>query len=91
MLCEVVATTGNINAILGDPDGLKFRSSIALFAVAAPEESLFEAALKKFFRGESDPISGQPNKKGLSDDEPLYPTFWSNLSGAVNEIPWRAF
>jgi len=35
----------DIRSILGDPDDLKFRSSMTLFAAAAPEEPIFEAAL----------------------------------------------
>ena len=42
-------------SILGYPDDLKFRSSMTLFAIAAPEESLFDEALQKFFGGERDP------------------------------------
>jgi uncharacterized protein (DUF1810 family) len=47
----------DIASILGHPDDLKFRSSMTLFAVAAPEEPLFQAALEKFFRGERDPLT----------------------------------
>jgi uncharacterized protein (DUF1810 family) len=45
----------DIGAILGYPDDLKFRSSMTLFAAAAPEEAVFEEALAKFFGGERDP------------------------------------
>jgi uncharacterized protein (DUF1810 family) len=48
---------GNIDSIMGYPDDLKFRSSMTLFAAAAPEESLFEDALQKFFAGERDPLT----------------------------------
>jgi uncharacterized protein (DUF1810 family) len=44
----------NISDILGYPDDLKFRSSMTLFAVVAPEETIFDEALKKFFAGERD-------------------------------------
>lgn len=44
----------DIRAILGDPDDLKFRSSMTMFAAAAPEESIFEAALERFFGGKGD-------------------------------------
>jgi len=47
----------DIFAILGSPDDLKFRSSMTLFASAAPEESIFEAALEKFFGGKQDPLT----------------------------------
>jgi uncharacterized protein (DUF1810 family) len=44
----------NISDILGYPDDLKFRSSMTLFAVVAPEETIFAEALKKFFADEPD-------------------------------------
>ena len=47
----------DIRSILGDPDDMKFRSSMTLFAAAAPEESIFEAALEKYFGGEHDPLT----------------------------------
>ncbi|WP_445678691.1 DUF1810 domain-containing protein [Radicibacter daui] len=43
--------------ILGSPDDIKLRSSLTLFALAAPEEPLFDAALTKYFHGERDPIT----------------------------------
>jgi len=46
-----------IDQILGCPDDLKFRSSMTLFAVTAPEEPIFEAALEKFFGGQHDPLT----------------------------------
>ena len=42
--------------IFGAPDDLKFRSSMTLFAHAAPDENLFRAALEKYFDGE-DPLT----------------------------------
>jgi len=47
----------DIGSILGYPDDLKFRSSMTLFAAAAPEEPIFEAALEGFFGGEHDPFT----------------------------------
>jgi uncharacterized protein (DUF1810 family) len=41
--------------IFGSPDDLKFRSSVTLFAAAAPGEPLFRQALKTYFDGASDP------------------------------------
>jgi uncharacterized protein (DUF1810 family) len=41
--------------ILGVTDGMKFRSSMTLFARAAPKDALFVQALEKFFQGEADP------------------------------------
>ena len=47
----------SIATILGPPDDLKFRSSMTLFAAAAPEEAIFQAALDRFFGGEPDPLT----------------------------------
>ena len=41
--------------IFGSPDDLKLRSSLTLFAQAAPQELLFRDALAKYFAGEPDP------------------------------------
>lgn len=43
--------------IFGDPDDLKFRSCLTLFAAAAPSEEIFAQALGKYFGGEPDPRS----------------------------------
>jgi uncharacterized protein (DUF1810 family) len=43
-----------LEAILGFPDNLKFRSSMTLFALAAPEEPLFRRALETFCGGNED-------------------------------------
>jgi uncharacterized protein (DUF1810 family) len=40
--------------VLGDVDAVKLRSSMTLFAQAAPEEPLFEQVLDRFFEGEAD-------------------------------------
>lgn len=47
----------SIDAILGYPDNLKFRSSMTLFALASPpqEAAVFKRAIDKYFRGEFDP------------------------------------
>ena len=42
-------------SILGGIDALKVRSSMTLFARAAPEEPLFAAILDRFYGGEADP------------------------------------
>ena len=47
----------DITAALGHPDDLKFRSSMTLFAATAPEETLFEEALHRYFGGERDPAT----------------------------------
>jgi uncharacterized protein (DUF1810 family) len=44
----------SVSDIFGYPDDMKFHSSMTLFALAAPEEPLFEAALKKYFAGQKD-------------------------------------
>ena len=43
--------------IFGEIDAMKFRSSMTLFAHAAPEERGFRQALQKYFQGEFDPIT----------------------------------
>lgn len=43
-----------IDAILGYPDDLKFRSSMTLFASVAGDKTDFAAALDKFYGGEID-------------------------------------
>ncbi len=46
-----------INQILGSPDDLKFCSSMTLFARAAPDNSVFNVALQKYFNGQPDPLT----------------------------------
>jgi uncharacterized protein (DUF1810 family) len=43
-----------IEEIFGYPDDLKFRSSITLFAAAAPAGAFFQRALEKYFGGQPD-------------------------------------
>jgi uncharacterized protein (DUF1810 family) len=43
--------------IFRSPDDLKFRSSLTLFAQAAPDESLFDDLLVKYFGGKEDPAT----------------------------------
>ena len=51
----VVAVEGKtVHEIFGYPDDLKFRSSLTLFARAAPQEKIFRDALQKYFAGEED-------------------------------------
>jgi uncharacterized protein (DUF1810 family) len=40
--------------IFGYPDDVKFRSCMTLFAQAAPQQSMYRAALQKYFAGEPD-------------------------------------
>ena len=41
--------------ILGGIDAIKVRSSMTLFARAAPDDELFPAVLDRFYDGEADP------------------------------------
>jgi uncharacterized protein (DUF1810 family) len=51
----VLAVDGrSAREIFGSPDDLKFRSSMTLFAQAAPDEPLFETALNRYYKGEPD-------------------------------------
>ena len=43
-----------ISQIFAFPDDLKFHSSMTLFALASPQDSVFTAALNKFFGGQRD-------------------------------------
>ena len=43
--------------IFGAPDDMKFRSSMTLFARAAPDDSRYELALARYFHGEPDPAT----------------------------------
>lgn len=45
--------------IFGDPDDLKFRSSMTLFAAAAADPGVFEDALRKYFDSQGDPVTLQ--------------------------------
>jgi uncharacterized protein (DUF1810 family) len=44
-------------AILGEIDAVKLRSSMTLFAMAAPDEPIFREVLERFFRGQPDPAT----------------------------------
>lgn len=46
---------GDAAAVLGPVDAAKLRSSMTLFAAAAPDESAFTAVLDQYFGGERDP------------------------------------
>jgi len=43
--------------IFGTPDDMKFRSSMTLFALAAPREAIFARALDQFCGGAPDPMT----------------------------------
>lgn len=42
----------DIHYIFGSPDDLKFKSCMTLFALIAPDESIFKRNLDKFYNGE---------------------------------------
>lgn len=48
---------GSAQVVFGSPDDLKFRSSMTLFALGAPEEAVFQDCLLKYFGGQGDPIT----------------------------------
>jgi uncharacterized protein (DUF1810 family) len=52
--CVCAVEGRGLNEIFGAPDDAKFRSSMTLFAQAAPEEPIFRAALAKFCNGAAD-------------------------------------
>jgi uncharacterized protein (DUF1810 family) len=54
----VNATSGlTIHDIFGDPDDLKFHSSMTLFAHATPQNQVFVEALRKFFGSKDDQLT----------------------------------
>ena len=44
----------SLREILGSPDDMKFHSSVTLFSLLEPRESVFEHALTKYFSGDLD-------------------------------------
>jgi len=53
----LASPTQSSEAILGFPDNLKFRSCLTLFAVAAPQEPIFQTALDKYYGGKPDALT----------------------------------
>jgi uncharacterized protein (DUF1810 family) len=47
----------SINQIFGNPDDLKFKSSMSLFASVTPDNQIFTDALQKYFGGEFDALT----------------------------------
>lgn len=45
--------------VLGGVDATKLRSSMTLFALAAPEEPVFPEVLDRFYAGEQDPLTAR--------------------------------
>lgn len=59
------------HVIFGSPDDMKFRSSMTLFARAAPEEPGFAEALARYFGGEPDPLTlAELGSQGWSNTSP---------------------
>lgn len=54
--CEAVLAIDGASAeqVLGSTDAMKLRSSMTLFARAAPDERLFDEVLERFFGGRPD-------------------------------------
>jgi uncharacterized protein (DUF1810 family) len=48
------APADSVEALLGDIDAVKLRSSMTLFLRAAPEEAVFRRVLERWFDGEED-------------------------------------
>ncbi|HZI31094.1 MAG TPA: DUF1810 domain-containing protein [Candidatus Binatia bacterium] len=44
----------SVPEIFGHPDDLKFHSSMTLFTLALPQETLFDSVLAKYFAGQRD-------------------------------------
>jgi len=53
----LVYRTKSAREVFGTPDDLKFRSCMTLFAIAAPQQPIFQIALNEFFAGERDPLT----------------------------------
>ena len=54
----VLLTEGrSIQQIFGDPDWMKFRSSMTLFSQVASGENVFQTALEKYFEGVPDDLT----------------------------------
>ncbi len=47
----------DVGQIFGDPDDMKFRSCMTLFAHAAADNQVFRDAVQKYFAGEYDPAT----------------------------------
>lgn len=54
----VLAIDGkSANTIFGHPDDLKFKSSMTLFLLAAPNTKVFQSAIDKFYNGDKDELT----------------------------------
>ena len=65
-ISEVLLTLPSSDAgdVMGYPDDLKLRSSMTLFAEAAPDNPIFQKVLDKFFAGEKDVKTLELLKRG---------------------------
>ena len=57
--CQLVLQVKGKSArqIFGSPDDMKFRSSMTLFANAAPDVEIFQSALSQYFAAGPDPLT----------------------------------
>ena len=53
----VAVASGSAEAIMGDIDAIKLRSSMTLLAAAADDPTPFTAVLDRFYNGERDPAT----------------------------------
>ena len=54
-LALLTLDTNDAKSVMGFPDHLKLHSCMTLFALADPEEEVFERVLEKFYEGKNDP------------------------------------
>ena len=50
----LTATGRSAHDIFGSPDDMKLRSSLTLFSLVSPQNSVFHRALEKYFEGQGD-------------------------------------
>ena len=58
--CTAIVLTGDerfAEKVFGQPDTMKFHSSLTLFAYISEPGSVFDQALEKFFNGQPDPLT----------------------------------
>ncbi|HUO30423.1 MAG TPA: DUF1810 domain-containing protein [Bryobacteraceae bacterium] len=58
-----------VQQIFGDPDELKFRSCMTLFAHAATENTIFKSALRKYCGNEFDQLTVHRLRPGVESSE----------------------
>jgi uncharacterized protein (DUF1810 family) len=58
---------GDPMRVFGDPDRLKFRSCMTLFALASPQDAVFSQALRKYYGAEGDPLTRAKISSSLAD------------------------